>query len=98
MRQQNCLDDDEDVSMNIEQISALVAAEQFVCTLKNIENENGMNGRTFQVICEKHNIATSILVLSDAQRNYVFTSNNQRIYDEDIEEDESDIDNKDKTN
>ena len=57
-----------------------------------------MNGKTFQVICEKHNISTSMLVLSDAQNNSVFTGNNQRIYDEDIEEDESDIDNKDKTN
>ena len=50
------------------------------------------------MICEKCNIATSMLVLSDTQPDSVFTSNNQRIYDEDIEEDESDIDNKDKTN
>ena len=51
LRQQNCLDNDEDISMNIEQISALTAAEQFVCTLKNIENKNGMNEKTLKVIC-----------------------------------------------
>ena len=38
-----------------------------------------------------------MLVSSDAEPDSVFTSNNQRVYVQDIEEDESDIDNKDKT-
>ena len=46
LRQQNCLDDDEDIGISIEQISALIAVEQFACTLKNIEN--GMNGKTLK--------------------------------------------------
>ena len=79
--------------MSIEQILALMEAEQFACTLKNIENENGMNGRTFKVISKKLNLATSMLVSSDSQPDSVFTSNNEKNYDEDIE-DENDIDNK----
>ena len=39
-----------------------------------------------------------MLVSSDAQLDYVFTNNNEIIYDEDIEEDESDIDNIEKIN
>ena len=51
LRQQKGLDDDNDIGRNIEQILAFIEAEQFACTLKNIENENRMNGRFFQVIC-----------------------------------------------
>ena len=94
LRQQKGLDDDNDIGMNMEQISALIEAEQFACALNNIENENGMNGRTFKVISEKRNLATSMLVSSDSQPDSVFTSNNERNYDENIEEDENDIDNK----
>ena len=64
----------------MEQILALIEAEQFACALKNIENENGMNERTFKVISEKRNLATSMLVSSDARPDPVFTSNNQRIF------------------
>ena len=73
MRQQNCLDDDEDISMNIEQILALIVAEQFACTLKNIENENGMNGKTLKVICENSKITTLMLVSLDSQPDFVHT-------------------------
>ena len=46
-RQQIGLDDDDVIGMIVEQSSALIESQQFVCTLKNIENENGINGRTF---------------------------------------------------
>ena len=52
-----------------------------------------MNGRTFKVISEKRNLATSMLVSSDSQPDSVFASNNERNYDENIE-DENNIDNK----
>ena len=61
-------------------MSALIQAEQFACTLKIIENEIQMNERFFQVICEKCNIETLIMVSSDAQPDSVYTSNNKRIY------------------
>ena len=61
MRQQS-LDDDDNIGMIIEKISGFIEAQQFACTLKNIENENEMNGRTFQVICKKHNTTTSMLI------------------------------------
>ena len=50
LRKQNSLDNAEGIGISIEQISALIAAEQFVCTLKNIEN-----GKTLKVICENSN-------------------------------------------
>ena len=96
LRQQKGLDDDEDIGMSIEQISALMEAEQFACTLKNIENENGMNGRTFKVICDKRKVTTSMLVSSDSQPDSVFTNNNNN--NNDIEDDENDLDNKNSDN
>ena len=73
--------------MSIEQILALMEAEQFACTLKNIENENGMNGRTLKLIGENRKLATSMLVSSDSQPESVFTKNSINSYDEDIEDD-----------
>ena len=87
MRQQNSLDNDEGIGISIEQISALIAAEQFACTLKNIENKNGMNGKTLKVICEKSVITTMMLVLLDSQPGFMFIRNNQINYNEDSEED-----------
>ena len=87
LRQQNSLDNDEGIGISIEQISALITAEQFACTLKNIENENGMNGKALDVICENSVISTLMLITSDSQHDFMFVRNNQRSYDEDIEED-----------
>ena len=78
LRKQNSLDNDEGIGISIEQISALIAAEQFACTLKNIENENGMNEKTFKVICEINVISTLMLISSDSQHDSMFIRNNQR--------------------
>lgn len=55
LRKQRDLDDNKDCGMSIEEILTLVEAEQFACTLSNIENENGMNGRTLKLIGETTN-------------------------------------------
>ena len=87
LRKQNSLDNAEGIGISIEQISALIAAEQFACTLKNIENENGMNGNTLKAICVNSVIATLMLISSNSQHDFMFIRNNQRSYNEDIEED-----------
>ena len=66
LRKQKGLDDNKDFGMNMEQILALMEAEHIACTLKNIENENEMNGRTLKLKGENRKLATSMLVSSDS--------------------------------
>lgn len=48
-----------------------------------------MNRRTLKVLCENSKIATLMLVLSDSRPGFIFKRNNQRNYNEDIEEDKN---------
>ena len=87
MRQKKGIDDDSGDGINSEQLSALIEAEQFASGLKKIEDGNGMNGRTFRVICEKRQLSNQMLVEADCQPDSVFTSDIKGYCNEDIEED-----------
>ena len=52
-----------------------------------------MNGKTLKVICENSVISTLMLESSDSQHDSMFIRNNQRNYNEDIEEDKNDAEN-----
>ena len=49
--------------------------------------KNGINGKTLKVIFENSKMTTLMLVSLDSQPDFMFIRNNQRNYDEDIEED-----------
>ena len=53
-------------------MSDLIEAQEFVCALHSIENEKGINGRTFEVLKDRRRISKQIFVSADSRVHSVF--------------------------
>ena len=65
-------DEKDDFGMNIDGLSALIEAQEFAGALHSVDNESGMNGKTFEVLKERFKLSNNLLVSVNSRVHSVF--------------------------